>query len=191
MTTRTFKQRGLGYGVEPLTIVAKINGVVAYEGPVTTVDEPLPSGPETEADWEKNVPLFEWTNTVDFEGTAEVEISVIGNGALMISRTVANYTPEVAKNSEGQNVISSSPDKYLSYFSMVTEDIVDADPYVDSTVDGVAVERIRDLNPDNLLTGQWFYTLHGGSTFAGTLRIQPGMEEGEGVAPNSTEGDNE
>lgn len=178
MTTRTFKQRGLGYGSEPVNIVAKINGTVAYEGPVTTVDQPLPSGPETEADWEQNVPLFAWTNTIDFEGTAEVEIAVVGDGILMISKTVANYSPEVTKNAEGEFVIvSSGPDKYISYYSTLVDGVVFSDPYVDSKINNIDVERIRDFDPEHPLNGQWFYEVDDGSTFTGTLEIQPGLEE--------------
>ena len=179
MTTRTFKQRGLGYGEEPVNIVAKINGTVAYEGPVTTVDEPLLSGPETEADWERNVPLFAWANAVDFEGTAEVEIAVVGDGILIISKTVANYSPEVTKNAEGKFVIvSSGPDKYIPYYSTLVDGVAFSDPYVDPKINGVEVDRIRDFDPEHPLNGQWFYTVVGGSTFTGTLEIQPGLEEG-------------
>jgi hypothetical protein len=177
MTTRTFQQRGLGYAAEPLSIIAKINGIVAYEGPVTTVDEPLPSSPETPEDWEKNVVLFSWTNTVDFEGTAAVEISVVGNGTLMISRSLANYSPKLSTNPEGQPiVVSSGPDEYLGFFYETINGVVYGDPFVDPTVDGVEVDRVRDLDPDAPLVGQWFYTINGGSVFTGTLRIQSGLE---------------
>lgn len=166
MTTRTFKQQGLGYGTEPLTIVAKINGVVAYEGPVTTVDQPLPAA---DGSVEDHVALFSWTNTVDFAGSAEVEIAVSGPGTLLIAETLANYSPVFVTNAEGiVTVVSSGPDEYMS--------MGPADPIENPKIDGVEVTRDRDLNPDNVLTGQWYYKVDGESTFTGTLQIQQGIE---------------
>ena len=177
MTTRTFKQQGLGYGVEPLTIVAKINGVVAYEGPVTTVDEPLPSEPETPEDWEKHVVLFSWTNTVDFEGTAEVEIAVVGNGTLMIARTVANYSKEFTKNDKDEYIpLLTGINGFGSYFYEIVNGVPHRDPFKNPKIDGVDVERNRDSDDNTLLQGQWFYEVEGGSTFTGTLHIQKGVE---------------
>jgi len=171
MTTRTLRQLGLGYAAEPLTIVAKINGVVAYEGPLTTVDEPVPTGPETPADWEKNVPLFTWTNTVDFEGTAEVEVAVSGNGTLIIATTVANYTAKFATSPEGKKIlVSSGPDEYIAFVTSPD------DPYVNPKIDGITVERTRGVNPEKPLFGQWFYQVNSGSVFTGTLNIQKGLE---------------
>ena len=175
MTTRTFKQQGFGYGAEPLTIVAKINGVVAYEGPVTTVDEPLPNGPngpKSPEDLEKSVDLFSWTNTVDFEGSAEVEIAVSGTGTLVTTVTQANYSPKTVKNAEDDDVtVSSGPTEYLGFGG--------TDPVENPKIDGIEVERVRDLDPDDVLTGQWYYVIDGGSTFTGTLQVQKGIEPTE------------
>ena len=166
MTTRTFKQQGLGYGTEPLTIVAKINGVVAYEGPVTTVDQPLPAAGGTDED---HVALFSWTNTVDFAGSAEVEIAVSGPGTVLIAQTLANYSPVFVKNAEGiDTAVSSGPDEYRSTGL--------ADPIENPKIDGVEVTRDRDLDPDNILTGQWYYRVGGGSIFTGTLQVQTGID---------------
>jgi hypothetical protein len=51
-----------------------------------------------------------------------------------------------------------------------------ADPIENPKIDGVEVTRDRDLNPDNVLTGQWYYKVDGESTFTGTLQIQQGIE---------------
>jgi hypothetical protein len=177
MTTRTFQQHGLGYSVEPITITATINGVVAYEGPVVTLDEPPPyelSDPNAYAAADI---LFSWANTVDFEGTASIEIAVHGSGALMLARTKANYSAVYTPNPDGTLTVSSSgPDGYRNFFYQKIDDVIYCDPYIDSAIDGMEVPRPGATDPT--MTGQWYYLITTGSTFTGTLSIQPGIEEG-------------
>lgn len=174
MTTRTFKQRGLGYGSEPVNIVAKINGTVAYEGPVTTVDS-LP--PATAEPVEHCAPLFAWSGAVDFDGEVEVEVTVTSGGMLVIAETVANYSRVVSKINDEQSAISScGSDEYIPYFSEVKNSRVYSDPYTSPKIDEIPVDRNRSIIMDDYLSGQWYYYVPNGSTFTGTLKIQPGIE---------------
>jgi hypothetical protein len=176
MTTRTFQQHGLGYSVEPITITATINGVVAYEGPVVTLDEPPPSDMSDPNAYAAADILFTWANTVDFEGTASIEIAVHGSGTLMLAKTMANYSAVYTPNPDSTLTVSSSgPDGYLGYFYQSIDGVVYSDPYIDSAIDGMEVPRPGATDPS--ITGQWYYMITTGSTFTGTLSIQPGIEQ--------------
>jgi len=177
MTTRTFQQHGLGYSAEPITITATINGIVAYQGPVVTVDETPPYDMSDPNDYAAADVLFSWANTVEFEGTAEIEISVEGNGTLMLAKTLANYSPVYTSNPDGTVTVSSSgPGGSISYFYQTLDGVVYSDPYITSAIDGMEVPRPGTTDPG--VTGQWFYMISSGSTFTGTLSIQSGIEEG-------------
>lgn len=176
MTTRTFQQHGLGYSEEPITITATINGIVAYQGPVVTINEPVPMDMSDPNDYASADVLFSLVQTVEFNGSAEIEIVVEGNGTLMLAKTLANYSPMYTKNPDGTTTVSSSgPDGYLGYFYQRIDEVVYSDPYVSSAIDGIEVPRPRTTDP--AITGQWFYMIPAGSTFTGTLFMQPGIEE--------------
>ena len=163
MTVRTFKQYGQGFGSDPVSIIAKINDVIVFEGDIPTVDEPLPLQPDLIDNFD-NV-LFSWENTVDFAGTANVEITVGGSGTLMLTATVANY---ITGN------IETSTDVYGSFYSYTEEEVAIFDPFTNPKINGVDVVRVRDWVPTTPLDGQWMYTLASQSTFTGTLNINAG-----------------
>jgi len=163
MTVRTFKQYGQGFGSDPVSIIAKINDVIVFEGDIPTVDEPLPSQPDLNDNFD--TVLFSWENTVDFAGTANVEITIGGTGTLILTDTVANY---ITGN------IETSTDVYGSFYSYNDDEVVISDPFTEPKINGVGVIRVRDWVPTTPLEGQWWYTLASQSTFTGTLNIDAG-----------------
>ena len=163
MTVRTFKQNGQGYGSEPVGIIAKIDGVVVFEGTVSEIDaDQLQNFRDYPGDT-----IFSWENTVDFSGTAQMEITVTGPGTLVVTDTKANYVP-------GPGGISSGPDGFAEYYNYVEEDLIISDPFVDPAVNETPVVRNRHLGTDAQLTGQWWYVVATGVTFTTTVNISPG-----------------
>jgi len=157
MTTRTFIQRGKAYGAVPCTIIAKIDNTVVYEGPVTTVDESLPSEPWIQA----NTDLFSWTNTVDFQGTQTMEIAVTGS-VLTIATTVANYN----------SLQNPGADHYGAFFYETIDGIKFQRPMVNVKIDGVAQVVVTD----DTAPGQGHWNIRPGQVFTADIRINPGFD---------------
>jgi hypothetical protein len=157
MTTRTFIQRGKAYGAVPCTITAKINNAVVYEGPVTTVDESLPAEPWIQA----NTDLFSWTNTVDFQGTQTMEITVTGS-VLTIATTVANYN----------SLQNPGADHYGAFFFEVLSGTSFQHPFANVKIDGVS----RPIQINELATGQGHWNVRPGQVFTTDIRINPGFD---------------
>jgi hypothetical protein len=174
MTTRTFKQFGQGYGSTPATIVATIDGVQVFNGPVNTVDEPLPLGPVTNPGSE----IFTWTNTVDFAGTQSFSISVTGS-SLLLTVTSANYPfLQIDTNVTEPFIINSSVDFSYFYTNFYTKNVNGvnlADPFTNVTIGGVPQQRAPRPN-DSELPGQWYWLIPAGSTFTATLNVMAGTD---------------
>ena len=171
MAIRTFIQEGRGYGADPVEITAKINGVVVYQGPVDTVDEPLPPLPGLPSG--SDTLIFSWERPIDFSGSVEMEITV-GNGTLLLTDSFANYTPKLIN---GQTV-TSGPDEYLPFYVEKVGDVVYTDPMQNPKIDGVDVVRDRNHDPDDPLDGQWCYVIGAGSVFTSTVLIAAGEPDG-------------
>lgn len=171
MTIRTFIQQGRGYGEDPVNITAKINGVVVYQGAVDTIDQPLPPLPTPFEGAE--VTLFSWEEDIEFEGTVSLEITV-DSGSLLLTDSLANYSM-IAVTIPYVEVRSSGPDEYELFYYETIDGVVYSDPFSDPKIDGDEVVRIRDQDPENLLTGQWYYVLPGDSVFTATVNIQKGV----------------
>jgi hypothetical protein len=166
MTARTFKQLGQGFGTEPVGIVARINGVVVFEGTTDAIDEPVPDLIDTDEDFD--TVLFTWENTVNFSGTAELEITVTGPGSIVLNTTLANY---VAVGNT-----TSGPNTYGTFYSYTEGDLTIVDPFSNPKIDGAEVIRERDFNPVMPLTGQWQYIIMAESDFTATVNITAGVE---------------
>ncbi len=166
MTVRTFKQHAQGFGTEPIGLVAQIDGVVVFDGTVPAVDEPFPSQPDTTDAFDSV--LFSWQNTVDFTGTAEMQITVTGPGILLLTSSVANYV------AIGNSI--PGPDTYGSFYNYLESDTTVSDPFLNPTIDGVEIYRNRNFGTEDQLTGQWWYTLPSGSTFVSTVGITAGID---------------
>lgn len=158
MTIRKFIQNGQGYGADAVEIRAKIDGVTVFEGAVPTVDQPL-------SDDLSDIPeptgnIFEWQSTVEFAGTAALEIEVLAGGALLVTRTVADYANPLDSTALG---------------SFYTDGAGIFDPFSAVAINGVPViARIRDLDPENILDGQWWYILSTGDVLTAQVTILAG-----------------
>ena len=157
MTTRTFKQLGQAYGSTPATITATVNSTVVFSGQIPTIDAPLPILPDLSF---TGTELFTWTNTVDFAGTQSFSISV-ANSPLLLTNTSADYC--IANNSS----------EFLYFYSYIQDGINILDPFSNTAIDGVAVQRGPDLTD---LLGQWYWIIPVGSTFTATLNVNAGVE---------------
>lgn len=157
MTTRTFKQFGQAYGSTPATITATINGTVVFSGEIPTIDSPLPGLPDLSI---TGTELFTWTNTVDFSGTQSFSISV-ANSPLLLTYTSADYCS------------ANNVSQFQSFYSYIQDGINISDPFSNTAIDGVAVQR----GPDSTdLSGQWYWIIPAGSTFTATLNVNAGVE---------------
>ena len=110
MTTRTFRQMGIGFGPQPANITAKINNVVVYQGPVTTLDQSFPVLPNL--DYTVTNVLFSWTDDVTYAGPAVIEIQVDADSDLLVAEINANYTV-ITNPANAQSYISSGPDGFI------------------------------------------------------------------------------
>jgi hypothetical protein len=157
MTTRTFIQRGKAYGTVPCTITAKINNTIVYEGPVTTMDESLPTQPWIQA----NTDLFSWTNTVDFQGTQTMEITVTGS-VLVLSTVVANYN----------SLQNPGADHYGAFFYEIIGGVSFQHPFANVKIDGVT----WPVQADESSPGQGHCNIRPGQVYTADVRINPGYD---------------
>jgi len=91
MTNRTLQFYGKGFGNDPVTISATVNGNLVYSGTISTEPQPLPF---TWYDWydpDLYVPLFTTQVPVEFSGNFPVQIAVTSGLGAKISEILANY----------------------------------------------------------------------------------------------------
>lgn len=163
MTIRTFKQLGIAFGSQPANITAKINDVVVYQGPVTTLNEPFPTLPDLS--YNVTNELFSWTvPDVAFTGNQAMEISVDSNATLLISVLSANYTPIPANPpTDPQTVVSSGPDGFIGFVWQ---------QFGNTYINGV----LETVTHTGNLDGMWWWQLPPGGTFVENVNILPGLE---------------
>lgn len=164
MTDRTFKQFGQAYGSTPATITVTLDGTEIYSGPVSTLDEPFPTFPDAGTSY--GVEIFSWTESVVYEGTKELSISVSGS-PLLLADTLANYTGTIDPSTG--NAVTSGATGYVPFHNETIEGVSYAIPFSYETLDGVSVSR--PIDPD--LPGQYYYTIPVGSTFTCTVNMTP------------------
>jgi hypothetical protein len=168
MTNRTFLQQGQGFGSETVTITASINGAQVYTGPINTLNQPIPSFPDSGEYPVSN--LYTWTNTVDFQGTQNLEITV-QTGTLLLMDSLANYGFSDNPNPPTPTVPGGTV-AYEPFFSIDIGGIVISDPLTNVVINNVPQTPARDSNLD----GQWFWTIPANGTFTATINVQPGFE---------------
>lgn len=161
MTTRTFKQMGLAYGSQPANITAKLNNVVVYSGPITTVDGPFPELPNLE--FAVSNELFSWTADVNFSGPQVIDVAIDNNATLLVAQLEANYTPiaNVSANIS-VGVISSGPDGYVGF--SYTQ-------FGNTYINGELQEVVHGD-----LTGQWWWAIPANGEFVENITVEPGLE---------------
>lgn len=164
MTVRTIKQAGVAFGAQTANITAKINDVVVYQGPVTTLDEAVPVLPNLS--YQVTNDLFSWTvPDVSFTGLQTLEITNDNNATLLVAGLTQNYTP--VPNDPVANVPpsthSSGPDGYIG--------LVPAQ-FGNTYVNGV----LQSVTHTTETEGQWWWTIPPGGTFIENMTIEPGQE---------------
>ena len=165
MTTRIFKQQGQAFGTQPTNITVKIDDLEVFSGDIQSQDSPIPPLPGGTIN---SVDLCTWTNTVEFQGTQTMEISVNG-GTLILTNTLANYCTTV--NTEVPPEFEPGLENNFGVFYSYTDsDVLIADPLSNVTIDGIAKSIIRDQGLD----GQWFWQISSGSVFRATINVNPG-----------------
>lgn len=147
---RTFIQTGQGYGNTTVSITAKIDGITVYTGPVATADTPVPALPQIGTNFGSNI--FTWTNSYEFQGTQNMEITVTG-GTLLLTDTLANS--------------QFYPTTFTPPYFQVIDGVTYSDPFTDEKINGVALTGPYDAT----LSGQWYWTVPAGSTFTATVNI--------------------
>lgn len=158
MTIRKFVQNGQGYGADAVEIRAKIDGVTVFEGAVPTVDQPLPSDLIDISEPIGNI--FEWQSTVEFSGTAALEIEVLAGGALLVADTAADHV---------------DPADSATIGSFYTDEAGTSDPFSAVAINGVPVlAPIRDLDSERILKGQWHQRLNIGDVLTALITISAG-----------------
>lgn len=165
MTTRTFKQLGIAFGNATATITAKVDNVVVYQGPVTTLNEPFPDLPNVA--YVINDSLFSWTTDVTYSGPASVEVEVDENSDLIVADIAANYSiipnPAYIDANTTPTVpqyISSGPDG----FETINPNLI-GNVYIDGVLQTVDHTQ---------LPGQWWWELTVPDTILKEITITPG-----------------
>lgn len=160
MTTRTFKQFGVAFGSQTANITAKIDNNVVYQGPVTTLNETLPTLPNLE--YNVSNELFTWTADVNYSGPQVMEISIDSNAALLLAELQANYTPV----GNVGNVTSSGANGYiaLNYTQF-------GNTYINNTL-----VPSSSIDHSGLYVGQWWFQVPNGGNFIENFTIEPGLE---------------
>ena len=157
MTTRNFIQCGQAYGSTPATITATLDGTVIFSGTIPTQNMPFPTLPDFSV---TGVNLFTWTNTVDFSGTQSLAISVTGADLLLT-------------DSFADHCVANAISAFYPFYSYNVGNVGIADPFSNVIIDGEVMQRGPD---DEILSGQWYWTIPRGSTFTATLNVNAGEE---------------
>jgi hypothetical protein len=151
MILRTFKQLAQGFGDVPAQVVVQIDGNTVFSGAVTTLDQPMPSLPNSEYTLD-NV-AWTWQNDAEFSGSQSITVSV-SDSPLILATTMAN---DPYNNVEG----------YGGFYLHEVGNVSYADPFTDVTIDGVAQPVVND--PD--WAGQIWWAIPAGSIFAATMHV--------------------
>jgi hypothetical protein len=157
MTTRTFKQMGIAFGDQQVEIVAKIDNVVVYQGPVTTLNEAFPALPDT--NYTINNELFSWTADVSFTGEQVIEIQATGQSTLLVADLRANYS----LIANGNTIVSSGETGFMGF------------PYQqfgNTYINGTYIQP-DTINHDSLL-GQWWWPIPPNGNFVEHVNITAG-----------------
>lgn len=167
MTLRTFKQLGkaFAFGTEQLSLIATIDNVEIFNGPITTgIGESAPD--LSTVTWPYGDELFTWTEDIEYVGSKEMRIQVIGFGYLMLTSTVANYISVTVSTDPYYVTIPGGPDVFSNFYSQKFDGYEFSDPYTNVVIGGTP--RSAD---DSASRGQWSWTVHGGSEFVATLNV--------------------
>jgi hypothetical protein len=170
---RTFKFYGLGYGTEPVTISAVINGVEVYSGPIPTVDLPLPPAVDTQQQVLFTIVSAE-LNTA-FEGSLPMSVVVTSGTAALLGEILSNYN-------SGTDAASGTIDSFAQcYTGTPTNSENTVDPRSSVYIDGV-----QQVPPLDKSLGCWTWTVPTGSTLVCDLNVELGLVSQTYIVPQSS-----
>jgi hypothetical protein len=168
MTIRTFKQFGMAYATESLTIAASIDDSVVYEGTIPTVDQPGPGDPASLI-YPFGESLFTWELDTAFSGTVTMTFTIAGPGRLYLTDTLANYVQIKNPNSSEPAYINGGSDVFGYFYQKTTPQYVLGDPFENVTINGI----LQTVAHSALLSGQTCWFVEAGGTFSATVNIVP------------------
>jgi hypothetical protein len=162
MTVRTFKQLGVAFGSQPANITAKIDNVIVYQGPVTTLNESFPALPNLS--YPVTNELFSWTvPDVTFSGNLVMEISIDNNATLLIAELQGNYTVvQSDPPTTPATYVSSGPDGFV---------VAQWSQFGNTYVNG----SLQTVDHANSLDGMWWWRLAPGGTFVENFNVTEGL----------------
>jgi hypothetical protein len=164
MTPRTFKQLGWAFGTEQLSLIAALDNVEIFNGPIPTgINEPDPNMPELT--WPYGDELFTWTEDIEYVGSKEMRIQVIGIGNLQLASTVANYVSIIVSTDPYCITIPGGPDVFYGFYSQKFDGYAIHDPYTNVAIGGTPGYAVDEQR------GQWTWHIPSGSEFVATLNI--------------------
>jgi hypothetical protein len=164
MTPRTFKQLGWAFGNEQLSLIATLDNAEIFNGPVPTgIIEPDPDLPVVT--WPYGDELFTWTEDIEYVGSKEMRIQVIGTGKLHLTLTIANYASIIISDDPYIITIPAGPDVFDNFYHQQFDGYIISDPYTN-----VSIDNTPYLAADGQ-RGQWAWRIPGGSEFVATLNI--------------------
>lgn len=152
--TRTFIQKGQGYGSTPVTVKVVIDGSEIFHGEISTVDQPPPVLPDFGASFDAD--LFTWTNTLDFTGTQSLEITVTG-GTVILANSIANFG-------------AADWQYYYPFYRDESRGYTVFDPFSDVMINGAPQTQIHTKETP----GQYYWTLSNDSVFQATINVKAG-----------------
>ena len=147
MPDTNFKQHALAFGDTNATVTVTLDGAVIYQGEVNTLNTPAPSLPNLDYTIDNNA--WTWTLADPPHGTRSYQIAVAG-ATLILADTLIQDT-----NGDWSSPYAGPAGNTLT------------DPLFDATIDGVAVSAGERAQ----LSGQWWWKIPAGSTFAANLRV--------------------
>jgi hypothetical protein len=170
MTQRKFKQTGESYGIQPVHVVATLDGVERCRCYIDPVAEKLPVFP----DYQKHgVDLFEWTESKEWAGTRSMTITANG-GLYLLTDTMATYGlyRNFSSLVHPPPLMPAGPNRFAMPYTTVIDGVTYKDPLTDVVINGIVQDRNRTLD----VTGQWYWVIPDGGTLSCTINIQPGID---------------
>jgi len=130
MANRTVQLLGQGYGANPAQITVTANGTTVFSGAVTTVDQPLPSLPNTELNVSNILCSFE----IDLAFSGQIPMTcAVSAGPVLFANTQANYVkiPNPVYTSEQSAILlnpaTPGPDRLAIYTQVANPPLSEAD----------------------------------------------------------------
>jgi hypothetical protein len=166
-------QQGLAY--DNSEILVKLDSVVVYQGPVPTglSDGNRPTG-NTAGLVDGNplsVPIFSWSEAIEFSGIKKLEIHAI-KGDFLYTRCESNYMPISYVNTPTD--LFSTGRNSIGCFQLPVTGGIYRDPNSNVKINGV--DHVKTPLTEWHERGQWYWGLVQGEVFTCDLNISAGLE---------------